>query len=60
VQDADGGCGELGDLYALAGERVVSDVKKQIGRKRVESRREEGRGEGTGRKRVKKIVSDRG
>jgi hypothetical protein len=39
---------ELGDLYALAGERVVSDMK-EIGRRRAESRREEGRGEETGK-----------
>jgi hypothetical protein len=43
---------------------VVSNVKKKIGRKQVESRQEEGRGDGTGwkgkeRKQVKKIVSER-
>ena len=42
---------EFRDLYALAGGRVASNMKK-IERKQVESRREEGRGEETGKKRV--------
>ena len=37
-----------------------SDVKKEIGRKWVESRWEEGRGKETGRKQGKKRVLERG
>ena len=42
---------EFGNLYALAGGRVASNMNK-IERKQVENRREEGRGEETGKKRV--------